>query len=429
MPGGTKRKHRPRTQHAFEDETRVLRRPSIVSFLPDREVDFVTLPTAQIDMFTHAYHHHATVRSCKMAMLSAVCGNGFHLDIRPAVDDATHPHFVEHMRSKLRRFFKEALDAFHIQGFCVYSIVPKSERVLYSYPRVHFLARGESFVVRKKHNPDRHVSVVRNDTDTRSESRDDNVSITYCTTTDACCPTSGDVRSIMSAVYPQLAYVESLQHSAMIADRLRSQPMILTKSRTDNTFDERDLVSIDRTSNIRSMVAMENMTLRNQLSAYAHNEQNQLNAGSENASSNDAHAAIENFARVTADPLERLKVAPVMLPLPMDADVCHPPPPTARNDIVAISNHIDAQIRNAFGIYDQDRRDRSTMHTLSDMHGPNVLPSRVDELQEALREILRTVWRAGLQSEISTGHELYDVHFGPFKTLLVASGNDIASKD
>ncbi|KAK3276229.1 hypothetical protein CYMTET_15685 [Cymbomonas tetramitiformis] len=202
--------------------------------------------------------------------------------------------------------------------------------------------------------------------------------VTYCAILDSPNGVTGELRSCLNAVYATCAIAESLLRSAIISDRIRSCPPVLTRVKTDAAFDDRELTSLNSVSDVRSVLAFENMALRNEIDAATHRA---LNDNNKAHYQHAGHAEIDDRLAQTTDPMRHSNFVPTVIPLPVDAEVATYSLPAMRSDLAGFQRHAEREIVHVFGMQD----DRISL--------TNIDPFRRDEIQRLLSAVCKNVWR------------------------------------
>ncbi|KAK3241048.1 hypothetical protein CYMTET_49139 [Cymbomonas tetramitiformis] len=211
-----------------------------------------------------------------------------------------------------------------IAGFVVYEIVPADAKKGLLYPLPKTVDCGKEYCYRIDRDDPEEVVYVE---DTRPQTiwptttdcdQAQTRRVTYCAILDSPNGVTGELRSCLNAVYATCAIAESLLRSAIISDRIRSCPPVLTRVKTDAAFDDRELTSLNSVSDVRSVLAFENMALRNEIDAATHRA---LNDSNKAQYQHTGHAAIDDRLAQTSDPMRNSNFVPTVIPLPVDAEV------------------------------------------------------------------------------------------------------------
>ncbi|KAK3264678.1 hypothetical protein CYMTET_26600 [Cymbomonas tetramitiformis] len=390
------------------------------TFDDDREAERSAIIDAhRVNALKKLRERNSTIHACAIATRQAVLGGNGDIEFRgiSAADTSRNPTFAEHVRVKYAKFLNDAIEQLLLQGFMVYKIVsadaktgllyplpktvdcseeyryridrddPEQVRV-FSPPTAHFYFRKVSrldefgtqvvYVEDTRLHP-RTVWTPPTDSErTPEQTRTEKGVVTYCAILDSPNGVTGELRSCLNAVYATCAIAESLLRSAIISDRIRSCPPVLTRVKTDAAFDDRELTSLNSVSDVRSVLAFENMALRNEIDAATHRA---LNDNNKAQYGHAGHAEIDDRLAQTADPMRHSNFVPTVIPLPVDAEVATYSLPAMRSDLAGFQRHAEREIVQVFGLQD-DR--------ISPM---NIDPFRRDEIRRLLSAVCKNVWR------------------------------------
>jgi hypothetical protein len=147
-----------------------------------------------------------------------------------------------------------------------------------------------------------------------------------------------------------------LELNTMLADRVLARPPVLTQNKTDQTFDDRDLVNLGAPdSNLSAGVQRQNLLRRNVMNAEVWKQQTQLmqflnTAGVDSGSGAwqsriDPVTGLPVFAAADDDAYQ-----PSFIPLPSDATVAAMPLPQRPPEFVAIEHLVFEHTCMAMGV-------------------------------------------------------------------------------
>eukprot|EP00854_Cymbomonas_tetramitiformis_P019976 gene19976-23906_t len=174
-----------------------------------RKDRLVPLCSEEIIMYQRVMYHHVAMRVCKNNIAAAVMPNTPEYLTEPPLSSVLDLNDLRDLQHDLDLFCLQMIDDLIVMGFSVFTITPRSgkdptrsERLGMPVMRRYNLQNGERYALRLSHSEARDAIVVQRNG-------------------------------------------QSIMHSSMIADRARAQPFVFTRTRTDNAFDERSLVTLN----------------------------------------------------------------------------------------------------------------------------------------------------------------------------------------
>ena len=259
--------------------------------------------------------------------------------------------FYEHVQSYYVQFCKDFLDSLWVQGIVPYTIVPGSRTTNgLPYPRVlppgrYLLETKEDTYYRTRYRT-RPNSDIHGDSEQRHK-------VFFFVDNDVD-TSSNRVMSALSNVFRLHMFSEMIERNTSFAESVRSRPPVITRNKTDATFDERDIAA-GGVDGLRAQNASRTMQLRNRVNVEQYRQQqklaNLLNSGRVDTASTEWQERV--------DPVTGLPVfdagapdvyVPDLVPLPMDAEPVRVELPQSRSDLVAIQKHVVNQTCMAMGV-------------------------------------------------------------------------------
>ncbi|KAK3240399.1 hypothetical protein CYMTET_14287 [Cymbomonas tetramitiformis] len=345
----------------------------------DREAEeSVIIDVERVSALRKLRERNSTIHACVIATRQAVLGGEGNIAFSgiSAADTSRNPTLAEHVHVKYTKFLNDAIEQLLLQGFVVYEIVPADAKKGLLYPLPKTVDCSEEYCYRIDRNDPEEVVYVENARPRTKQTQ--TARVTYCGILDSPNGVTGELRSSLNAVYATCSVAESLLRSAIISDRIRSCPPVLTRIKTDAAFDDRELTSLNSVSDVRSALAFENMALRNEIDAATHRA---LNDSNKAQYQHAGHATIDDRHAQTTDPMRASNFVPTVIPLPVDAEVATYTLPATRSDLTGFKRHAEREIVHVFGMED----DRISPTNLS--------PLRRDEIRRLLSAICKNVWR------------------------------------
>ena len=283
---------------------------------------------------------NSTAGACCGYLVSRLLGMGFRYASSKGLEESEE--FSKHVKRYFIPFAKAALECILVQGFVVYGIVPRYRSGgRLPYPFVHSL---DQYVVRR-------VCDKHGVTSLEAHSKDGSKKL-KCFVAEM--PTdAGEVTSRLALISKQITYLDELEKNDIQAYSIRARPPVLTRNKTDTTFDSRDVIG-GGVPGFRAQEEEDNMGIRNQITVAQFKQQQDLirtlNQQRINTSS--------EFWTNDSDPsdlgkkLERDSeaYAPRFVPLPNDADVCNFHLPEEKKDLIHIQRYVKGQICMGMGV-------------------------------------------------------------------------------
>ncbi|KAK3273396.1 hypothetical protein CYMTET_18360 [Cymbomonas tetramitiformis] len=356
----------------------------------DRADSLRPICNEEILAYEKLYFGHATLRTCRNIILAAVLPSTPTFLTDPPLDSLLDADAMQDLTQDIGVFCTHFIENLIVMGFCVYTVVPRVLRDSADFRdraddvstrpplmRVYALKPDEQYALRVGGEGSRDAITIQKNTHdslrtlfTQTQASTQNsTTVTFSTIKDRPCTNTGRLRSDVAGVYATVCFEQSVVYSSMISDRTRAQPVIFTRSRTDNAFDERNLITLN--SDRRAISAMDNMQARNQIAANLHHQQNVENSSI--AQSNGGDSTFTNTlhpcCQLTQDPLRMVQRAPALLPLPVDTELAVPPMATGRTDMVQLLKKVHEDILFAFGLQLYTRSDSMVSVGCQDQHG------------------------------------------------------------
>ena len=382
----------------------------------DRADSLRPICNEEILAYEKLYFNHATLRTCRNIILAAVLPSTPTFLTDPPLDSLLNADAIQDLTHDMGVFCTQFIENLIVLGFCVYTVVPRvlqdpiyfqdrDDDVNARPPlmRVYALKPDEQYALRIGGEGSRDAITIQKNTHETLHTlfgqtkagTGKSAPVTFSTIKDRPCINTGRLRSDVAGVYATVCFEQSVVHSSMISDRTRAQPVIFTRSRTDNAFDERNLITLN--SDRRAIAAMDNMQARNRIAADLHHKQNIENSdivqsnGGDNTFINTLHPSCQ----LTQDPLRMVQRAPALLPLPLDTELAVPPMATGRTDMVQLLKKLHDDILFAFGLQLYTRS--SSMVSV----GWELNEGCRRRYRDALTNALTTVWTFGVSEALN----------------------------
>jgi hypothetical protein len=254
--------------------------------------------------------------------------------------------FSKHVADHLVPFARQALTDILVQGFCVYGIKPP--RVGKSkFPAPFIFSRGLL---------DLHMVVDRGQDRLQCRAKEDSKLSKIYLFVDEMPESDGTLNSRVAGVTKTISYLEELEKHDIQSFAIRSSPPVLTKTKTDNAFDSRDVLG-GGVDGLMAQDASDNMRTRNMINVDQYKQQADLikTLNREKIDSSDA------FWKKHVDPTkmtylsESLRTGvegyvPRFVPLPADAEVATFNLANERKDYVQLQKFCKTQICTGLGV-------------------------------------------------------------------------------
>lgn len=265
------------------------------------------------------------VNSCARAIKDKITSAGLEFSRSGAASSLI---LRTHVNDKFKIFIDDAIDKILTQGFFVYSIVPSDARsARLGYPVIvdekYYNAKFEIL-----QNFDKNVVIESKREDLKMNDRLHVFVFSYPTL-------EGVPTSIISPVALLLQKYDTLEDLDMYAHRVCSKPPILTRNKTDNTFDTRDILA-GNVPGLRAQDENDTMALRNKINIAQYKQQHTL-IEMLNRDRIDSMVMLDKngFAGDAETNSTRENYLPRFIPLPNDAEVANFNMPIIRTDIIA----------------------------------------------------------------------------------------------
>ena len=283
---------------------------------------------------------NTTAGACSSYLAARLLGMGFKYVSDSGLVQSSE--FLRHQKQVLIPFAKKALEHLLVQGFVVYGVTPRYKtRGNLASP---YVCTSDHFTAKKSH--------ASNGGETLSVTHKGSNKKLYCFVLDS--PTSdGTLTSRLALVSKQISYLDDLEKTDIQAYSIRARPPVLTKAKTDTSFDSRDVIS-GSVPGFRAQEEEDNMGVRNQITAAQFKQQQQLirtlNDRQINTSSGfwtndrDPSQMSRNLESETID------YVPKFIPLPNDSEVAKFDLPEEKKDLVHVQKYIKGQICMGMGV-------------------------------------------------------------------------------
>ena len=284
---------------------------------------------------------NVTVGACCSYIVSRLLGTGF---VYTSSRFEASERFKKHTEKYFIPFAKAALEALLVQGFVVYGVNSRSVDNKFPIP---FVIGNDLYkcVVQVKRGEQ--SLVVSGHRETRKKM------FTFV----GSMPTSGgQLTSKVALVSNNVSYLDELEKYDMQAFAVRARPPVLTKTKTDLSFDSRDVIT-GAVPGLRAQDESDNMGLRNKINIEQFKQQHDLiktlNDNRIDSSSNfwSKHLNAEKQTYLSETMREHsAEYVPRFVPLPNDADIASFGLPEERKDLVGMQKFVKNQICMGMGI-------------------------------------------------------------------------------
>lgn len=312
------------------------KRESNKSFKSNAIVD-----NAHLDYLWSIRYTNATVGACCAYLTSRLLGLGFYYESQNRKTATSE--FKAHVNKHFLPFAKKALDAFLVQGFVVFNVHKPTDS---QYPIPFVLGQGSYDV--HMHVSDRGLQSIKV-TEKNGKKRKGVYFHVLDLPTD-----TGVCTSKVSLVSKSISYVEEVEKLDLQSFSVRARPPVLTRTKTDNTFDSRDVIS-GSIPGLRAQDENDNIALRNRITiAQTRMQQELIKTLNDKRvdSSGDFWASQMNPSERLGSQLRRDvdEYAPRFIPLPNDADVAKYEMPEEKHNLHEVWRHVKDQICMGMGV-------------------------------------------------------------------------------
>lgn len=283
------------------------------------------------------YRTDATVHACASLIKSRLNGLGV-MYLNEDSGRVPTKSFFDHITQHYGAFCNEALDQLMVQGFCAYTLPPprRGRNADPAAPSTVPFGRGR-YVMRYDAYDRPALGLIRNNGASGVDTKPDpKVFFMVLSPPDV----GGRPVSPVASAYSVQALKRQIEMNTMMADRVLARPPVLTQNKTDQTFDERDLIGM---SSVEPDVAAgrerQNLLRRNKMNVEVWKQQTQLMRFLNQSGIDSSSSAWQN----RIDPVTGLPVfsvddddayQPSFIPLPSDAVVAAMPLPQRPPDFV-----------------------------------------------------------------------------------------------
>ena len=309
-------------------------------------MNFINSEWKTIDMRYLAQLHQmhrtdATISACSRFLRSRLLG----LSLIILSDDTKHlptQEFYEFVLDKWGTFAQNAMSQLIVQGFAAYVIHP-GEKGSFAYPVCQPFGRGKYMVKYNKYgepqmgylpnqNEDQYIMK-----DIEPDKKTLFVVLDYP-------DVDGKVVSAVSSAYSIQAFKRQLEANTVYADRICARPPILTTNKTNDTFDNRDLMGLTGTDT-GAAYERHNLLLRNQMNMDIWNQQTSLMSALNSSNIDTASTAWQSrLDPITGLPMmsmdDQNNYIPQFIPMPSDSAVANYQLPRRPTDFVPIMDQI-----------------------------------------------------------------------------------------
>ena len=348
------------------------------------------------------YWTDITIHACRNLLQSRLLGLGVMFS--NGASQVPQQVFYEHVQTHFGQFCKDFLDSYWVQGVVPYQIVPGSrETNNLPYPRVVPPSAYTLHTREKSHFRTgyfiKRVRPRRGQNGQTLGSSGVEHKVFFAVGNDVDMMT-GHVCSTVASIQRLHSFGDMIERNVSFAESVRCRPPVVTRSKTDHTFDERDITS-GGVDGLRAQGHSDQMGLRNRINNDQHKQQEalakMLNAGRVDTSS----AAWQQ----RVDPVTGLPVfdagapdvwVPDFVPLPMDAEVATINLPQSRNDLVDIQKHIVHQTCIGMGVSPaslQQSSSRGSEQRVSVQMSDDVINFTLMRLKHVLSQTLIDIYR------------------------------------
>jgi len=287
----------------------------------------------------HQRHSNANVGACCGYLLSRLLGMGFsYVSLEGKLPSDA---LAAHVRKYFVPFAKEALEQMLVQGLAVYTIIPIGKNSSLPIPVVCDPSTYELSVKVSKHG--QRVVVVRPKT-------------IKCKTKIHCLDmpvASGTLCSRLALVSAHISQLDEIEKNDAQAFTIRCKPPVLTRTKTDSTFDSRDVVS-GGINGLRGQEESDNMGVRNEITVEQLLRQETLirRLNQSRVDTSSPFWTNSKDPQRTGDQLNKGadEYIPRFVPLPNDTDVASFDLPQERKDLVAMQKFVKSQICMGMGV-------------------------------------------------------------------------------
>lgn len=299
------------------------------------------LDAGQIKFLWNQKYTNATAGACCGYLNSRLLGMGFKYVSSEGYVESDE--FSKHIKKFFVKFAKDALEALLVQGFVVYSLMPRYKGNAHMpYPFVHSIGQ---YKIEKSYNRHGYPTLV-------AASANERGSRLRCFTMDL--PTDeGFLTSRLSLVSKQITYLDELEKNDIQAYSIRARPPVLTKNKTDIAFDSRDVIG-GAIPGFRASEEEGNQGVRNQITVAQFKQQQELirTLNEHRINTSSSFWTNKDDPSRLADRLqaESSDYTPRFVPLPNDADVCKFDLPEEKKDLVHIQKYVKGQICMGMGV-------------------------------------------------------------------------------
>jgi hypothetical protein len=301
----------------------------------------VKVSSASLDYFWKLRYENATVGACCSFLTSRILGQGLYYESKSGKKASAR--FNSHVNKFFLPFARKALDSLLVQGFVIFDVHPPADS---DYP-IPFVLSPDSYEINVHQTERGFVSLRVND---KSGKRKKTCSFQILDM-----PTEGGVcTSKVALVSQSISYMEEVEKQDLQAFAIRAHPPVLTKTKTDNVFDSRDVIS-GHIPGLRAQDEHDQIEMRNKITiAQTRTQQDLIRTLNNNRIDSSS-----GFWTSQMNPNNRLgaslkndsdQYAPNFIPLPNDADIAKFELPEEKSNMGAVWQHVRDQICMGMGV-------------------------------------------------------------------------------
>lgn len=261
--------------------------------------------------------------------------------------------FYEFVTKNYSKFCNDVMEHLIVQGFCAYVLPPPPHDDQYSCPSVVPFGRGTYCFKYDRYHRIK-LGFWNNSSDDQNKV-DKKVYFIVMSPPDA----TGRATSSVASAYSIQAFKRQLELNTMFADRILARPPVLTQSKADTTFDDRDLVGLSaRDPEVGAAKERKNLMWRNLMTAETWKQQTQLmqalNKNSVDTSSSAWHSRVDP---ITGLPIfatdDGESYQPSFIPLPHDTTVASMVLPQRPPDLITTQHFVMQHTAMCMGVSPQ----------------------------------------------------------------------------
>ena len=302
------------------------------------EDDWMSLDMQFLTQLWQIYRTDSTVTACANLLRGRLVGLGV-MFLSETSSTVPKEWFFEFVTKYYSKFCNEAMEQLIVMGFCAYTLPPTDGRRKHVCPSVIPFGRG-TYMMRYDKYHRASLGFVRND---ETEAKVDK-KVLFMTLTPP--DFTGRACSNVASAYSVQAFKRQLELNTLYADRVLARPPVLTQSKADTTFDDRDLIGLSsRDPEVGAAKERKNQLWRNMMTAETWKQQTQLmrllNANNVDTSSSAWQSRVDPVTGLpvfTADDEDVYQ--PSFIPMPHDTTVAQMHLPSRPPEFVATQQYV-----------------------------------------------------------------------------------------